>query len=198
MRKRWAVLMAGAVVLVLVIAGCGGGDSSTGSSAAGTESSATEASSGAGGGEGTTAAANGGAAGAEPPTIAKAAFIKEANAICAAHRKKTAAELQAFFEDLTDNASETHEAEVTVLVPLLVSGVQAQLTDIRALGLPRGNGDEEHADAILTAYQAWVEEAEANPQKIIQTNDIYDRARELANSYGLFACAKGPFEELGF
>jgi len=92
----------------------------------------------------------------------------------------------------TSAEEDANEFEVTVLTPILVKGVETQIEDLRAIGLPEG--DEDQITAMLESYEAWSEEAKATPLKVVSANNVYNEGREMAGEYGLVECEKSLFE----
>jgi len=130
----------------------------------------------------------GGDSGAEEPTVAKA--------VCARQIRSMMAELKDAYERArssgTSAEEDANEFEVTVLTPILVKGVETQIEDLRAIGLPEG--DEDQITAMLESYEAWSEEAKATPLKVVSANNVYNEGREMAGEYGLVECEKSLFE----
>ena len=219
MRKRSVALVVGALFLCLFAAGCGG-DSDNGSSgsAAGAEGGATSTESaantegGAAGAESDGSGAEGdgsggggaesgetaeGGGGAEAASTGKAAFTAKANAICLKSNTKTKAELFRAYKAAEakgiDSEREGKELEANVILPIVVADAEAQADGIRALDIP--SGDEEQVEAILAAYQDWIDRAKQDPQKTSEAGETFSDARELAGKYPLVKCGLSPFEE---
>lgn len=172
MRKGSAALVVGAIALGMLTAGCS--TDSDGNGDGGRKGMAT----------------------GEVSNISRGEFIKQANAICATNKGQMLAELKdaiaAQGGERAETPSERQDADITIVVPILAAGIQSQVDEIRALGAPSKSDDQ--VNAVLTAFQAWVDEASANPQQVVQSGDLYDKARELASKLGLAACAKGPLD----
>ncbi len=186
-------LMVGALALGLLMAGCGGGSDSGGSSgatgAASTESNAADTESGSSEAGGT----------AETVSPEKAAFTKKAEVICLKNNTKTAAELVHAYKKAEAEGVNTEpeglKLEETVILSILVANAEAQKNGIGSLTPP--SGDEAQIEAILDAYQAWIDEAKANPHKTSRAGETYEKARVLAGKYPLVKCGLSPYEAVG-
>ncbi len=195
------VLLVGVLIPGLLMAGCGGGDDDGSSgSAASAESGATTQENGASNAGGASDSEGNGTADANGTAGAvsgeKAEFTAQANAICLKSNAKVAPEIVSAYKKAeaegVDSPAEGREFEATTVVPLVIEDAEAQADGIGALEPP--SGEEELVEAILDAYQAWIDKAEADPDKTAQTNDIFDQARELAGKYPLVKCGLSPFE----
>lgn len=119
--------------------------------------------------------------------VAKATFLKQANATCARTYDRIKAKYQSFVQDAgpkpfsTDQ--EVREYDYTVMVP----AKRREVEELRALGAP--SGDEEKVEAILAAYDEGIETAEEDPHAaIISAFGVFVKATKLAEAYGLEEC----------
>ncbi|HSS04035.1 MAG TPA: hypothetical protein VLK89_02450 [Solirubrobacterales bacterium] len=123
------------------------------------------------------------------PPIAKAAFIKQANAICVKVTQKRLAPafktLLSEYAKAEGDEQKVKQVEVEYVTGTLVPIVQAMVDEIRAAGLPRG--DEKKANEILDSYQEAIDEAEENPEDYPQKVN-FAKARGLAQGFGLTSC----------
>jgi hypothetical protein len=181
-------LLTATLALSLLAAGCGSGDGNS----TGTGKSAGN---GSGNSDGTASGSTAAPTGAANPAIAKAAFIEQANAICTENKERTTARLEDAYAvqrpGMVESPRSLEETEVSVIVPILVTGVEAEAGEIRALGVPSGYKDQ--LSEVLGAFQAWIDEAQSNPRKVVRSNDVYNEARKLARDNGLADCGKSPF-----
>lgn len=178
MRNLWTTLAVGVLALAL-LAGCGDGEESGNATGAGNSSA------------GNTDSGNTGGATADGSSdVEQAGFVKQANAICEANRKRVLVGIQAAVTKAKKIPGAADSANL--IVPILVSSMQEQIDDLRALAAP--DGDQDQVEALLDAYQAWVNKAESNPEEIVSSSDIYNEARSLASDNGLAVCAKGPLD----
>ncbi len=211
MHKLAVVLIVGVFVIGLLIAGCGGGSGNGGSSATGAEGAASTAnaesegaeSEGAESGESSESGEGGeeseGGGSTEAASPEKSAFTKKAEVICLKNNTKTAAELVHAYKKAEAEGVNTEpeglKLEETVILPILVANAEAQKNGIGSLAPP--SGDEAQIKAILDAYQAWIDEAKANPKKTSRAGETYEKARVLAGKYPLVKCGLSPFEAVG-
>lgn len=116
---------------------------------------------------------------APPAAITKAAFVEQANAICA----KSDHVLLAATGKLEHRPT---GAQVASLVKgTFVPSIQAQITGIRALGTPAG--DQAVLTSMLNLVQADLNRLKSDPA-LIATNLFGDYAN-VAHPYGLTDCA---------
>jgi hypothetical protein len=115
------------------------------------------------------------------PAITKAEFVRKANAICAkgnAKNKAAGAKLGA----------EPAEAQVVAFVKNTeVPSVQAQITELKALGSPPG--DEATVAKMLTLAQAGVDAVKAQPTIVTSGSNVFARFARVAHPYGLTSCS---------
>jgi hypothetical protein len=116
---------------------------------------------------------------APPAAITKAAFVQQANAICAKSDQALLAATVKLEHHPTD-------AEVANVVNgTFVPSIQAQITGIRALGTPAG--DQAVLTSMLNLVQADLNRLKSDPA-LIATNLFGDYAN-VAHPYGLTDCA---------
>lgn len=124
-------------------------------------------------------------------SLTKAQFISQANAIC----KKGNAEVESEFEDfakkngIEGNKEPTTAQEVELAETILTPNVKSQSEELRALGAP--SGDEDEITAMLDSLDQGVEEAEADPEALIEGKaEPFKDASQKAQKYGLTACGQ--------
>jgi len=165
-----------ALVVALAAAGCG-------SSGSDNNNSSSDSSSVSGG--------DGGVA-----SISKAAFIKEADAICASGKKQVENEYAAFLKkkgikEINSKESSNAEAEAQateVIETIAIPALNKQLDTIKALGAPDG---EEKVSAYLTAVEAGIEEGEAEPLTLFTSSEkVFAKADKLAGEIGFKVCGQ--------
>jgi hypothetical protein len=184
LHNRSVALMVSALVLGLLVAGCGGGsnggESSGGSTAAG--NSAANAESGA-------QEAESGTGNTEATATGKAAFLKQANAICAADKKKIEAEVTAALpkEALSESAGKARIEDIVSTV--VATGLQSRLDAIRALGTP--SEAEAEVNAALDLMQEQVEEAKTAPRRFAASREAETKANNPIEEVGLTDCTLG-------
>lgn len=113
------------------------------------------------------------------PTITKAEFLAKANAICG----KADPLLSAAGAKLETQPS---KAQVAALVKrTYVPSIEAQITAIKALGVPAGA--QASVTSMLTLAQADLNKLESNPALV--ATDVFADFAKVAHPYGLTACA---------
>lgn len=152
-----ATLVAG---IALFAAGCGGGDDST------TDSGASGAS---------------GASGVSGAAPDKAAFIKQADAICSAGDDKIEAAQKSLGLSGQPSTAEAAKFATDTIVPT----IQDELDQLSDLTPPEG--DEEQVDAVISAAQDGLDAVEKDPASIIDGKQFTD-ANKLADAYGFQSC----------
>jgi len=111
--------------------------------------------------------------------ITKAEFVAKANAICG-RADPVLSEAQAKLASLHT------EAQIAAVVKgTFVPSIEAQITGIRALGVPAGG--QATVTSMLTLVQADLTRLESEPT-LVATDVFADFAR-VAHPYGLTACA---------
>jgi hypothetical protein len=192
MRKHLLILAAVLMLAVPTLAGCGGDDDSasspSGTTAAGEE---TGTSAGAGGADDNdTTNPTGTDGGAGTPNDPKSAFVEEANDVCTESNKEIQSQIQAFINNSSKGGqlskSEEEEGLADLINEVVAPGMEEEIEDIRALGLPAG--DEQQVEAILAAMQDAVERAQADPKAFGEQAEPFKTPERLAVEYGLGAC----------
>ena len=167
MRRVSLVLLLFSVAVALLVSGCGEGDSTADSTAD------------------TTAATS-----AADTAISKAQFVKQANAICG----KANQELTKISEKFTEekNLSEKQpptDAQIGELTKLALPPIVRQFEEIRDLDVPAG--DEEKVNAILSAADGAIEEAEDDSSVIYGADGgAFAKANRLSAEYGMKKCSE--------
>jgi hypothetical protein len=115
------------------------------------------------------------------PPIAKAQFLRQANAICVKGNKIS----KAAAAKLGADPSETQI--VTFVRRTEAPAIQAQIAAIRALGSPPG--DSARINKMLDLAEAAVKEVKIQPTIISTGANVFAGFARLAHPYGLTACA---------
>jgi hypothetical protein len=116
---------------------------------------------------------------AAAPAITKAAFVAKANEICG----KADPVLS---EATAKLAAHPPAPQVAALVKsTYVPSVEAQITGIRALGVP--SGEQAAVAKMLTLVQADLNKLKGNPALV--ATDVFGDFARVAHPYGLTACA---------
>lgn len=125
------------------------------------------------------------------------AFIKQANAVCVKSNEVAGEKiLTAYNLPNVGAANEETDAlslETKIFMPILIEDAEAQLAGIKALEAP--GGDEDEVEAILNAYEEWLERANGSTRQVVVASDMFNEARKLAGEYGLVKCELTPYEE---
>jgi hypothetical protein len=169
--RRFALALFAALVIGVVAVGCGGGDSSSSGSTSDTTASS--------GGSSTESESSG-------PAPTKAAFIKEADAICG---KADAA----MTEEITDFAKEngipfeeepSEDQQVEIFDAVVLPNIAQQAEEIAALTPPEGEeATVEDITDTLSSEVAEAEEADGIPDE-----STLEEASKKAKAYGLKTC----------
>ena len=153
------------MAIALPVAGCGGD---------GTEGEATSA-----GDRGAVRASS----------LTKAQFIKRADAICAAGRKRWETEFGAYLDRNSKSlGAALRDHAPKIINTIFVPAYQGQIDRTRSLGAPSGDGEE--VGSILAAMQRVVDEAGEQPRKFMRGTDPFAGASRLAKAYGFKVCAE--------
>lgn len=184
--RRIAALVFALLALALVAAGCGGGgDSTGGSSTADTTSSSSE--SGGSGDESAEAegeADEGEASSGATPT--KAAFIKEADAVCSKAELKLSEEVIAFAKengiDIEKEEEPSDDQKTEIYEQIVLPNIANQAKELEALTPPKG--DEAKIEELTSTLS---EEAESADPSDLDENTFED-ASKMAQEYGLHSC----------
>lgn len=191
MIKKLALPISVAAIIVLIAVGCGG-DSDAANSSTASESSAVSKTNEGGSEAGDGAGAPAGNAGG---TIAKAEFVKQANAICA--RRKTAAfnGVDTYVRERQGGGQSPSELSAEAVYAVFLPETEKMIDEVRELGAPPGD------KAQVDAYLAGMEEAVAISKEKEFTADSVDsygadsfgrefvQPSKLANKYGLAECS---------
>lgn len=187
MRIAVSILLLAALAAGAIFAGCGGSDDSEG---------AANGSNGAGAASGSAEAANGSTSGSPEPVAAsqlsKQQYVKQANAICTRSREKRFEELDAFREENPIEGENGQDEYLAAVLPeIYAPSMSSMLSELRDLGAPKG--DEKQVEAIIVAFEDWVDTAE-DLEGDEPPSDFFNevnRATTLAGTYGLTQCTTG-------
>jgi hypothetical protein len=138
----------------------------------------------------------GGSDGGEISTssLSKAEFIKRADAICAKGQQQVERNFGAYAKKTNLNVQQVTKnptkQQVDGLVhSVLLPAIKQEVTQIRALGAPRG--DEDKIEAMLAAVEEGIETAEDLPRTVLEKTDVaFGVSSRLAKEYGLVACGQ--------
>lgn len=122
---------------------------------------------------------SGSSSGGEGSSIDKAAFVKQADEICEQASGKLAAEVTA------TNGGETGTPG-GLIRGILIPGLEAELEELRALGIPEEGKAE--VQAFLKAAQKVIARAEADPEKFAASASPYEAVELTGRKFGVTAC----------
>lgn len=188
MSKQAVALIATLLVAAgLFVAGCGGDDDG-GSDGNGSASAAETTPNGATTSEGSddgeaTSEEEGGAA------TSKAAFIAQADEICAANTRKVIAEAGKLLRKAANFESRKFQVEVVEVA--LAPQLEALAEELAALSMP--SGEEEQVEAILALVEERAERANEDAEAFVEEEGrrggpLYEEGQALAKQYGLKKC----------
>jgi hypothetical protein len=127
--------------------------------------------------------------GSESPSLTKAEFIKQGDAICERGQKEFAGEVEAFTKEKKWNPSITLTSaqQEEVIRAVFVPSLQAQADELEKLGVP--SGEEGQANAIVEELQSALAEAEDDPSKLLGPSPgSLATAADLARKFGFKVC----------
>jgi hypothetical protein len=186
--RRIAALIFALLALALVAAGCGGGgDSTGGSSSADTTSSESSESSGGDEAEAGSEEEESGdeesSSGAAPT---KAAFIKEADAVCSKAELKLSEEVLEFAKeagiDIEKEEEPSDDQKTEIYEQIVLPNIANQAKELEALTPPKG--DEATIEELTSTLS---DEAEnADPSSLDE--NTFEDASKMAQEYGLHSC----------
>jgi hypothetical protein len=128
----------------------------------------------------------GSSGGSDAPT--KAAFIKQADAIC----KKADDEQAKALEELANKKGSleklSNAEQLDLAVELGLPPIQKEVDDLEELTPP--SGDESKVGAFVESIEEATKRAEADPSLLSAGTGPYGKADQLGKSYGFKACAE--------
>jgi len=130
----------------------------------------------------------GGEDGADAQQIDKAAFVKQADAICERSSGKMAAELRSVGQE---SAKSFVGTQILFVRRIFVPGFEEEQREIRALGMP-GEAKKE-AQALLDAYQKAIDQMQAKPKAVAESKtDPQETVALPARRIGIVRCPVAP------
>ena len=141
------------------------------------------------------AGCGGGGDSAEAQEIDKATFVQKAETICKQVSGRLLAEVTALAAKPTPESNIAREQEqlrITFVKTAFIPGLNTELKEIRALGLP-AEGEKE-VQAFVDALQQVVKKAEADPVAFSKEEGPYERVELSGRRYGVIGC---PITQVG-
>lgn len=164
-----------ALAIALIAVGCGGGSDSGSSSDSG-------------GGSDTASSSDG-------APLSKAAFIKQADAVCSKGKKEVEAEFAAYLKKEKiegigasgEPKAEAEERKADVVTTIGVPAYQKQVDEIDALAAP--SGDEATVEEFVEAAEEGVEAVEEEPKAVFDgKSKAFVKADKIGQDYGFKVC----------
>jgi len=120
----------------------------------------------------------------EPSSLSKADWVKQANAICVAGSKETAA----LSKKLTASGNPS-KAEMNTYIKAATANSVAQIAKIKTLGYPEG--DKADLESALVTWEDTLNAMSKNPAKAqeLSANKEVTAATTTLRKYGLDKCA---------
>jgi hypothetical protein len=119
----------------------------------------------------------------------KAAFIKQADAICKKGNQEINKQAHAYFKEvgLTRHEKPTKEQVTHLADQILIPSVQKQVDGVEGLTPPKG--DEDQVQAVTDAANSAIDKGKQDPASLLSNKtDPFKKANQLAKSYGLKVC----------
>jgi hypothetical protein len=118
-------------------------------------------------------------------TLTKKQFISRAESIC---QQAETEQLQKATKYLQENPG---AEEQDAVIPAGLPPIEEELTQLEALGLPKGG--EAEIEAFLEALDDALEKAKEDPESVlVQQGNPFGKPNQIAGKYGLKACAANP------
>lgn len=115
----------------------------------------------------------------EPESLKKPQFVEQANSIC----ENSESDRNEAMQDAADGEAGGAESATEAALP----SIQEMIEELSDLGPPAG--DEQEVQAIIAAFEDGAKKLEAGPAELASTVGAFERADQLAEEYGLTACA---------
>jgi hypothetical protein len=132
-----------------------------------------------GGGDSSTSASTG--------SISKAAFIKQADAVCQKGTERMQRAILGFLKQHKDVKRPNKAQSEKLVGSAIVPSVRTEIEELKALDVPEG--DEERVEAIIGALEEGLETAEGNPEAVVGSSDaVFGISGRLAGEYGAEVC----------
>lgn len=122
-------------------------------------------------------------------SLQRSEFVRRANALCAQHRRDRYASTTAYLSRHEDASAD--ERIVGALQQVYIPTMDAQLADLRGLGVPSGDGTR--IEAILVAFERALDGARRlkTASSTTALDKQFEKAGRLARGFGLVECTYG-------
>lgn len=179
--RKLVLALIALLALAALVAGCGGGSSSEGGSTTGTEGGSAEAERDSGESE-TSPGHSGG------PAPTKAAFIREADAICRKADAAVTEEITEYAEEneipISEGEEPNEDQQIEIFHAVVLPNIATQAEEIAALTPPKG--DEETIEDLTNTLSEEV--AEAEEENTAPDGSTLEGATKQAHAYGFKTC----------
>jgi hypothetical protein len=120
-------------------------------------------------------------------SISKAAFIKQADAVCQKGTERMQRAILVFLKQHKDVKRPNKAQSETLVGTAIVPSVETEIKALKALDVPEG--DEDRVNAIIGALEEGLETAEDNPEAVVASSDaVFGISGRLAGEYGAEVC----------
>ncbi len=132
------------------------------------------------------AAGCGGGSDSSSSGLSKAAFVKQADAICKSKEAASNKEIEAFVKEEGIKGEPSEAQQVELVEKFVLPSVGEQSEAISELGLPEG--EEEKAEELVSTLEENLEEAEDEPEGIVKGKNPFGPATKMASEFGMKDC----------
>jgi len=125
-------------------------------------------------------------------TLSKAAFVKQANAICKKTKDEVTTGTVSEVRKLAKNPEAREDLEFKIVSSVLVPSLEHQVQQLKALGTPPGDAGQ--IEKMLKLVEGAVAEAKTEPETYVSGDDYrwgsehFGKAHKLALEYGIENC----------
>jgi hypothetical protein len=129
----------------------------------------------------------GGDSSSDGGSISKAAFVKQAEAVCKSNTRRLQRDIIRVLRTKHGIRKPSPKENVYLVGAVIVPNVRREVKELRALSVP--SEDKDTIDAMIGALEDGLETAEKDPKAVTSTSDVvFGIASRLAAEYGLEAC----------
>lgn len=133
-----------------------------------------------------TAFVLGGCGSDDEPTLSKAEFTKQANAICVESDERRKAEYRARVAEQKPNEGSSPGEENELFLEVFIVPFREMVEELEDLGAPEG--DEEKVEMIFSEMRQGAEVLEGDPSLLLGEATMFKKANKLNAEYGLTGC----------
>jgi hypothetical protein len=120
-------------------------------------------------------------------SISKAEFVKAADATCEKAENRIQADYAVFLKEHEKVTSPTKAEYDELADKVFVSNVEEEIAELRALGIPDGDGEK--VEDFIDARQESIQIAEENPKMLLTEGaKVTAKSAQIAQEYGLKSC----------